>query len=343
MSTQVNVRSIDSLDDLRHVLILFCSGTTQALEATEQEIQRVQEWLEQRRLYWQREVERRQQALLRARSALERCLAQAAARSHDDRHSPRLSCSAEQAAVAQAQSALVKAQTELQNVLHWESRVRQAAVEYQRPAQRLKGMLAGDLPRAVALLARIIAILRSYVAMTPPEASSIGSGNLLAPSSALLAVAQQEQFRDHMAHLDSSGRGGWGERQLRREITQLEHRILLMHEQPTTPGYDGVSWDGQTVHVWEVKNYSRSTPNVENLGALEDRRLVANVAQFLKNLPDDPDRSAIAAAIQANEVQIHIRLGPDTDISLRPLDQLTWSNVDVKQYSYEQMLEVRDG
>lgn len=343
MSTQVNVGSIDSLDDLRHALVLFRSGTSQALEATEQEIQRVQEWLEQRRLYWQREVERRKQALLRARSALERCLAQAAARSHDDRHSPRPSCSAEQAAVAQAQAALANAQAELQNVLHWESRVRQATGEYQRPALRLKGMLAGDLPKAVALLARIIAILRSYVAMTPPGASFMGSGDLLAPSSVLLAVAQQEQFRHHMAHLDSSGRGGWGERQLRREITRLEHRVLLMHEQPTTPGYDGVSWDGQTVHVWEVKNYSHSTQDVENLGALEDRRLVPNVAQFLKNLPDDPDHSAIAAAIQANEVQVHIRLGPDTDISFRSLDQLAWPNLDVKQYSYEQMLEARDG
>lgn len=343
MSTQVNVRSIDSLDDLRHALVLFRSGTSQALEATDQEIQRVQEWLEQCRLYWQREVQRCQQALLQAQSALQRCQAQAAARSRDDRHSPRPSCSAEQAAVAQAQAALARAQAELQNVLHWESRVRQATVEYQRPSQRLKGILASDLPKAVALLTRITAILRSYVAITPPGPSSKGSTGTTVTSSVLLAIAQQEQFRHHMAQLDRSGRGGWGEQQLRREITQLEHRVLLMHEQPTTPGYDGVSWDGQTVHVWEVKNYSHSTLDVENLGALEDRRLVPNVAQFLRNLPDDPDHSAIAAAIQANEVQVHIRLGPDTDISFAPLDQLAWPNVEVKQYSYEQMLDARDG
>ena len=152
----------------------------------------------------------------------------------------------------------------------------------------------------------------------------------------------QELFQSAMARLDRQGRGAWGEQQIHREIDRLEHRVLLMHENPTTPGYDGVSWDGHTVHIWEVKNYSHTTQEVGDLSALENRRLAPNVAQFLQGLVNDNEHTAIIQAVQNNAVQVHIRLGPDTDISFVPLNRLDWSNVDVKQYTYEQMLEAEE-
>lgn len=162
------------------------------------------------------------------------------------------------------------------------------------------------------------------------------------PAQVASPATPQERFQSAMASLDSKGRGAWGEQQLRREIARLEHRVLLMHEKPTTPGYDGVSWDGHTVHIWEVKNYSHTTQEVGDLSALENRRLAPNVAQFLQDLVNDSDHPAIIQAVQNNAVQVHIRLGPDTDISFIPLNSLDWPSVDVKQYNYEQMLGAKE-
>lgn len=36
-------------------------------------------------------------------------------------------------------------------------------------------------------------------------------------------------------------------------------------------------------------------------------------------------------------MQWHIRLGPDTDISFEPLDNLGWDYVDVRRYTYDEL------
>ena len=74
-------------------------------------------------------------------------------------------------------------------------------------------------------------------------------------------------------------------------------------------------------------------------GALDEDGRATRVTHFLRGLPsDDPDRSSITAAIQQDLVQWHVRLGPDTDVSFEPIDQLSWGSVEVRQYAYAEML-----
>jgi len=160
------------------------------------------------------------------------------------------------------------------------------------------------------------------------------------------AKSSQEAFRSIMADLSSHERGSWGEQAVLDEAKRYGHRILLKHEgkKATAPGYDCVSWDGHTLHLWEAKNYSAKEGKkgiVRELGALDVAKRLANAKQFLKDLSvDDPERPAIAQAIEQDRVQWHIRLGPDTDISFKPLDELVWGSVDVHWYSYKEMMQV---
>lgn len=154
----------------------------------------------------------------------------------------------------------------------------------------------------------------------------------------------KEAYQETMAAISSGERGDWGEAAVASEARRLGHRLLLKHVEgkSTTPGYDCVSWDGRNLHIWEAKNYSETTGNVSGLSAMDSEKRLSNVKQFLKDLAiDDPERPKIAAAIQQNQVHWHIRLGPDTDISFEPLDKLGWESVDVKAYSYEEMMKLR--
>lgn len=80
MSASANVQSIQALDDLRAALGRFQEQAQEALAASEQEIRRTLDWLNERRNHWQSEVRRRQAAVAQAQAALSRCQASG---SHD--------------------------------------------------------------------------------------------------------------------------------------------------------------------------------------------------------------------------------------------------------------------
>jgi hypothetical protein len=158
----------------------------------------------------------------------------------------------------------------------------------------------------------------------------------------------QKEFRNEMQTLSAQERGAWGEFVVSSEVKKLGQRILLEHaNQSTLSGYDCVSWDSRNkvLHVWEAKNYSADQERfglVNDFSALDFEKRKERVEKFLKWLPiDDPERIPIVNAIQDNHVQCHIRLGPDTDVKITPLEKLEWDSLDVKQYNYAEMLKLR--
>jgi hypothetical protein len=178
-----------------------------------------------------------------------------------------------------------------------------------------------------------------------PETIEAISGKKMLPGPTDIAdvPAQKQAFRDSMSTMTSQERGEWGEHAVLAEARGHGHRILVEHaDKSTIRGYDCVSWDGrtQTLHIWEVKNYSFDEAKdkagvVQTLSALDADKILGELPA------DDPDRTAIVEAVQQNRVQCHIRLGPDTDVSFTPLDRLVgWGNVDAKQYNYAEMLRV---
>lgn len=166
MDSKANVLSIQALEDLKGVLGHFGSEAQDVLNATALEIRRTQDWLAERRGYWQAEARRRQEVVVKASAALATCRA---SRYRDPKTGAYYEppCTAQLEAVRKAQGYLAKAETKLRNVQQWTLLVQQAVADFQRQTQRMAILLSNDLSKAIALLGRSVAILQSYAAIVP--------------------------------------------------------------------------------------------------------------------------------------------------------------------------------
>lgn len=191
MSISANVLSIQALEDLRAAIKRFSSEAQESLNAAALEIRRTQDWLTERRAYWQREVQRRQEILRRVEAALAACRASGYrdARTGAYYEPP---CTAQREAVLQAQVRLRESEAELRNVQEWTRLVQQMAADYQTQARRLAGLLGTDLPKATALLGRKIAALHSYAAMSASLVESAPTGDSLSGVSTAADVDARE-------------------------------------------------------------------------------------------------------------------------------------------------------
>jgi hypothetical protein len=159
----------------------------------------------------------------------------------------------------------------------------------------------------------------------------------------------REEFRQEMASMSLHERGAWGEQAVIEEAKARGHRVLSEHaETATTPGYDCVSWDAHigTLHVWEAKNYSWDEQTdrcgvAQSAGAWEAEKALPNVEKFLNDLPlDDPERKMIIQALDKNQAEWHLRLGPDTDFA-SALNPPGRGLHDIRRYAYGYMLRLR--
>lgn len=169
MSAQASVRSIESLKDFRVVLSLYGDDTLGALGGIEAEVRRTIHWLhDDRPYYWQDQIKRRREAVASAKAELFRRKLQKTAD-----NSPAMSEQKEK--LRKAEFALQDAEHRLIMVRKWQPMFQQAVLEYKASVRRIRDLAAGDVPRAVNLLSRIIDALEAYVRETPP-ASPTASG-----------------------------------------------------------------------------------------------------------------------------------------------------------------------
>jgi hypothetical protein len=170
MSSQATVHSIDALKELRTALALYGDDTLGALGAVEAEVRRTMRWLQDERpYYWQEQIKRRREQVAMAKSELYRRQLQ----KRPD-YTPPMSEQKEN--LRKAEASLQDAEKRLTMVRKWQPLYKQAVLEYHASIQRLKDLSAGDVPRAVNLLTRIIDALESYLSVTPPSGLGLESG-----------------------------------------------------------------------------------------------------------------------------------------------------------------------
>jgi hypothetical protein len=175
-----HVLSIQALEEFKGHLTRFNAQAQEILNATEIEIRRTLDWLQERLNYWRNEVRRRQEILTQAERALAACRAGGWYDKNGYYHEP--PCTAQWEAVHRARTYLAEAEAELRTVQEWTRLVERQAEEYHRQAQRLKAWLDGELPKANAFLERKITTLQSYIAMgmssggyvTTPPVQAVG-------------------------------------------------------------------------------------------------------------------------------------------------------------------------
>jgi hypothetical protein len=170
MSSQAAVHSIDELKNFRVALALYGEDALGTLGSVEAEVRRTLRWLqEERPVYWQDQIKRRREQVALARSEVFRRNLQKKAD-----YTPAMSEQKE--ALRKAEASLQEAEKRLALVRKWQPLFKQAVLEYHASIQRLKDLAAGDVPRAVNLLTRIIDALEAYLRVAPP--SSLGSAAL---------------------------------------------------------------------------------------------------------------------------------------------------------------------
>ncbi len=207
---QANVKSFQALVEFKTGLAQYRVESLQVLDIIARNIRQIQEWLAERQQYWRREVELAQEAVLQARSDLERCMASASYNSEtSERCIP--DCSGYEEQLAQAQRSLRHAEEELQNVIHWRNMVEEAVGSYQRQAVRLHAQLTQDVPKAENFLGKKTAQLETYRVESPPAegggtvsgissgASSTGvSGGAYGSEITPLEALSDQSFQDRM-------------------------------------------------------------------------------------------------------------------------------------------------
>ena len=166
MSQSARVNSLDALKALHSSLVQYGPEAQEALGAAEIEIRRVFDFLHDQQKHWQRQVERRQEDVNRARADL--------AHARAIRQGERSGYVEQEIALRKAQNRLREAEEKLAVTKRWLLHLPQAINEYQGPAKRLAGLLDADFKQGLAVLADKIAILEAYMAVQaaePPPAS----------------------------------------------------------------------------------------------------------------------------------------------------------------------------
>lgn len=166
--SQAEVHSIDALRDLRAALAIYGEDVLAALGAADAEVRRTVQWLQQDRPYfWQDQIKRRRERVATAKADLFRLRLQ-----KTPEHHPSLAEPKERLRLAEA--ALLDAERRLMLTRKWQPALQQAVIEYHGAVQRLKDAASTDVPRAMALLARIVEALEAYLQVQPPDGRGAG-------------------------------------------------------------------------------------------------------------------------------------------------------------------------
>ncbi len=162
--SSANVRSIQTLTDLKTRLARFGAESQAALQRMEIELRRTLEWLDERRRHWEGQVRRCEEIARQAQAAVQWC--------HDsafwDPYTGQFyvpDCSGPEATLRRAIEWLRKAQSELANVRRATSALQEAGSAFQRQAQRQNRLTEKELVEAQAFLERRAAALEAYIAV----------------------------------------------------------------------------------------------------------------------------------------------------------------------------------
>lgn len=181
-----HVRSVESLERLRHSLVEFRREVINALAILEMEIRRVEDWIERRQpLYWAEAVRRADHQLSQARLDLERC--ETAVRPDD-----RPSCHVERKAYEQARRRLAYCEQQQRVVRRWKSVLDREIRNLRGRLGKLTDVAETDVPRAVAALERMMAALANYMAVDQPPAEPLAGGSSSPPPPAAVPHSEAE-------------------------------------------------------------------------------------------------------------------------------------------------------
>jgi hypothetical protein len=187
MGEHAAVHSIEGLKDFRVALALFAEDALSALGAVDMEVKRTVHWVHyDRRAYWQEQIKRRRELVTMAQAEVFR---RKLSKTADN--SPAMSEQKE--LLRKAEASLHDAERRVELVKKWEPALQQAVLEYKASRARIKNLASGDVPRAIALLERLIVALEAYLSEAPPTVSDMRAPLVALAESVLAAPMDEEE------------------------------------------------------------------------------------------------------------------------------------------------------
>lgn len=183
MNGAANVHSIPMLRDFRAALANYGDEAREAQAVNDMTVKRSIDWFQNDLLkFWQSEIRKREEAVTNARGEYERCRMQ----SFGDRVPD---CTDQKVALKKAQVRLEEAQEKLKAVKKWSRVLDEEMQDYQAQSQQLADMLAGEIPKAMAEMDRLLSALEAYLGVAAPMAASEASMTNQPPEAASTAPA----------------------------------------------------------------------------------------------------------------------------------------------------------
>ncbi|MFZ1752759.1 MAG: hypothetical protein WBO46_20515 [Caldilineaceae bacterium] len=171
--SSANVRSIQTLTDLKTSLARFGQESRDALQRMDVELRRTQEWLDERQRFWEGQVRRCEDFVHQTQVAVQRC--------HDSAFQDPYTgwlfvpdCSGPEAKLYQALKRLHEAQFQLDKVWRAVMKLQGAGATFQRQARRQSRLVEKEMVDAQAFLERKMLLLESYAAVSSPSDDAAG-------------------------------------------------------------------------------------------------------------------------------------------------------------------------
>jgi hypothetical protein len=177
MSTQADVKSIDTLAFVKTALAAFAHETSQGLSEIEIQSQRAVDWITIDQVaHWKAEVRRAADQVNKAIKDLEHC------RAFKKVGDNQPSCIEEKKALEKARRRLEYAEQKAELVRRWSPVVQQQFREMCVRLVRFREVIDLDCPKAMARLDQMLRALDAYTSTTGPGASASAAGSSDGPS-----------------------------------------------------------------------------------------------------------------------------------------------------------------
>lgn len=163
MSTQADVKSIDTIAFVKTALAAFAHETGQGATEVEMQAQRMVDWIcVDQAAYWKTEVRRASDHVNQAMKDLQHC------RTYKKVGDNEPACAEEKKALEKAKKRLARAEQKAEAVRRWTPVVRQELQEAGVRLTRFREVIDIDCPRAMARLERMLRSLDEYTHAATP-------------------------------------------------------------------------------------------------------------------------------------------------------------------------------
>jgi hypothetical protein len=156
MNPGAGVTSLDALSEWYAALVEFRAEAQNSLSSLVLSLQRAADWLDQQQQYWRRQIRVLEEEASQAKAELMN-------RQFTDFLGEKLDCSVQEENLRIAKARLEFAEDRLEATRRWSKRLPQEMRDvYDSPTRHLGFFLDGELPRALAQLARQLTALEQY-------------------------------------------------------------------------------------------------------------------------------------------------------------------------------------